>query len=139
MPASISASAPSPVTPSQARTALIVLTGINLLNYLDRYIVPGMLKALRESELQLDYVQAGWLATSFLLVYAITSPFFGRRGDRGSRRHPIALGIAIWSVASALGGFAGSFIGLLIARSLVGVGEAAYGTIAPAMLADYFP
>src|SRR5205814_4848083 len=47
--------------------------------------------------------------------------------------------VAVWSLATALGGFARGFVSLFVARSAVGVGEAAYGTIAPALLADYFP
>ncbi|HEX7190945.1 MAG TPA: MFS transporter, partial [Thermoanaerobaculia bacterium] len=50
-----------------------------------------------------------------------------------------ALGVAIWSVATAAAGFARGFISLFVARATVGVGEAAYGTIAPALLSDHFP
>src|SRR5439155_13178 len=44
-----------------------------------------------------------------------------------------------WSVATALAGFARSYASLFAARAAVGIGEAAYGTISPALLADYFP
>jgi len=60
-------------------------------------------------------------------------------GDRRARPRLIALGVGIWSLATALSGFAVSYLTLLAARAVVGVGEAAYGTIAPAMLADYYP
>jgi MFS family permease len=51
----------------------------------------------------------------------------------------MSAGVAAWSIATALAGVARSFGQLLVARAGVGIGEAAYGTIAPALLADYFP
>jgi MFS transporter, Spinster family, sphingosine-1-phosphate transporter len=60
-------------------------------------------------------------------------------GDRRSRPRLIAFGVACWSFATALSGFAGSYLTLLAARATVGVGEAAYVTIAPSLLSDYFP
>jgi MFS family permease len=69
----------------------------------------------------------------------LTSPIFGTLGDRRGRPRLLALGVGIWSVATALGGLARNFAGLFAARAAVGIGEAAYGTIAPALLADHFP
>jgi len=123
----------------QARFALAVLTFINLLNYLDRYVLSALVESLRRSELHLSDAQLGLLMTGFILVYLLASPVFGALGDRGGRPRLIAAGVAIWSLATALGGFARSFALLFTARSAVGVGEAAYGTIAPALLADAFP
>jgi MFS family permease len=123
-----------------ARTGLAVLTLINLFNYLDRYVVSSLVESLKKSELALTDAQAGSLATAFLVVYMLTSPVFGRLGDRGgSRPRLLAIGVGIWSLATALGGFARNFLGLFAARATVGIGEAAYGTVAPALLADYFP
>jgi MFS transporter, Spinster family, sphingosine-1-phosphate transporter len=124
---------------SAARTGLLVLTLINLFNYLDRFVVSALVESLKKSELALSDTQAGSLATAFLVVYMLTSPIFGTVGDRGKRPRLLAIGVGIWSVATALGGFARSFPALFAARATVGVGEAAYGTIAPALLADYFP
>src|SRR5436305_15097078 len=69
----------------------------------------------------------------------LASPIYGTLGDRGNRPRLMSVGIAIWSLATALGGFAFNFASLFLARSTVGVGEAAYGTVSPALLADYFP
>src|SRR2546422_11779662 len=77
--------------------------------------------------------------TGFIIVYTLTAPVFGRLGDTRSRRALIALGVAVWSVATALAGFARGFASLFLARATVGIGEAAYGTIAPSPLAGYFP
>jgi MFS transporter, Spinster family, sphingosine-1-phosphate transporter len=118
--------------------ALAILTFINLFNYVDRWVVAAVLEPMK-ADLGLTDTQLGWLASGFILVYAFTSPVFGSLGDRRARPPLIALGVAIWSLATGLAGFARGFWTLFIARSTVGVGEAAYGTIAPALLADQFP
>ncbi len=122
-----------------ATLGLAVLTFINLFNYIDRWIVSALVESLKKSELHLSDSQAGSLATGFIIVYMLTSPLFGALGDRRSRTRLISAGVAIWSLATALGGFAHSFITLFLARATVGIGEAAYGTISPGLLADYFP
>lgn len=133
------ATAGAPVSAKTARNILIVLTFVNLFNYIDRLIVPGLAKSLATSELLLDRGRIGLLGTGMTLVYAITSPWFGHLGDLRNRPRLIALGVAIWSVATVLGGFAISFATLFIARAILGIGEAAYGSIAPSLLADSFP
>src|SRR3954462_7520153 len=125
-----------------ARWGLFVLTFVNLFNYLDRFMLAAVAESLKKpfpEGLGFSDTELGALATGFILVYMLTSPVFGTLGDRGRRPPLIAAGVAIWSVATALGGFARGFVSLFIARSSVGVGEAAYGTVSPALLADYFP
>jgi MFS transporter, Spinster family, sphingosine-1-phosphate transporter len=124
--------------PRAANRALFVLSAINLLNYLDRYLVPPLVPDLKGA-MALSDEQAGWLWPAFMLVYMVTAPVFGAWGDRGSRRRPIALGVFVWSLATVLSGLARSYPQLLGARALVGIGEAAYVAIAPALLADCFP
>ena len=119
--------------------ALSVLTLINLLNYLDRYVVSGVVPDLKAPPLGLSDSQIGLLATAFMLVYMVAAPVFGALGDRGSRTRPIAVGVFLWSLATIVSGFAASYAHLLGARALVGVGEAAYVAIAPALLSDCFP
>jgi len=133
---------PSPARPAQtaARWGLFVLTLVNLFNYLDRYVVSALVESLKKDpQLHLSDAQLGALATGFIVVYMLTSPIFGTLGDRGKRPRLIAMGVAVWSIATAMGGLARSFATLFTARSAVGVGEAAYGTVSPALLADYFP
>ena len=130
---------------SQAATrgaafALGVLAFVNLFNYLDRLVVAALVESLKKApELALSDARLGFLATGFVVVYMLTAPIFGWLGDRRGRVRLIALGVAAWSVATAGAGLARSFVSLFLARSAVGVGEAAYGTIAPALLADSFP
>jgi MFS family permease len=131
-----------PGRPDESRAAtraLVVLTLINLFNYVDRFVIAALVESLKKSELALSDTQLGALSTGFILVYMATSPIFGTLGDRRRRPPLVAVGVAVWSVATAAGGLARSFAGLFAARSAVGIGEAAYGTIAPAILADYYP
>jgi len=120
---------------------LSVLTFINLFNYLDRFVVSALAESLKHSSLALSDFKLGSLMTGFLLVYMITAPFFGALGDERAHSRPrlIAFGVGCWSLATALSGLAGSYLALFAARAAVGIGEAAYGTIAPSLLADYFP
>lgn len=130
----------APPTPSRAAwIGLAILTLINLLNYVDRFIVPALMESIRHSELHPSDAQLGTLSSAFILVYMVAAPFIGMLGDRRSRPRLLAAGVALWSIATALGGLAPTYHWLLAARASVGIGEAAYGTIAPALLADYFP
>jgi MFS transporter, Spinster family, sphingosine-1-phosphate transporter len=124
---------------SNAHWALGILAVINLLSYLDRFIVAALGQSLKEAGLGLTDANLGSLMSGFLVVYTLVAPIFGSLGDRRSRPKLIALGVAIWSVATALSGFAVSYLTLFLARATVGVGEAAYVTIAPSLLSDYFP
>lgn len=117
--------------------ALLVLTFINLFNYLDRFVVSALVESLR-ADLWLTDTRLGWLMTSFTIVYSLASPVFGALGDRRSRPPLVALGVLLWSGATMLSGAARGFYTLLLARAAVGVGEAAYGTLSPGLLADYF-
>ena len=129
-----------PAGSRSARRALLVLTLVNLVNYLDRFVVAALVESLKRSELGLSDAQLGGLMTAFLLVYMVASPFFGALADRGtSRPRLLAAGVAVWSVATLLSAFAHGYTALFLARAAVGIGEAAYGTVAPAMIADQHP
>jgi MFS family permease len=132
-------SASGSVTARLAQRGLIVLTLINLLNYLDRYIVTALFEDLKRARMVESDLGLGALVTGFLIVYMLSAPAFGAFGDRRSRTRLIAAGVFAWSLATFLSGLARNYLQLLAARALVGIGEAAYGTIAPSLLADYFP
>jgi MFS transporter, Spinster family, sphingosine-1-phosphate transporter len=117
--------------------ALALLTAMNLLNYLDRFVVAPLATNLKHA-MTLSDTQLGLLPSVFLVVYTVSAPLFGSWGDRGRRTYPIALGLGIWSVATLLSGLARDYPELLAARALVGVGEAALVAVAPALLADCF-
>ena len=119
-------------------TALAALTGLNLLNYLDRYVLPAVVSPL-ERDLGLNDGQFGLVATAFMLGYFATAPFFGWLGDRLPRKWLIAAGVFVWSAGTLLTGRAHGLAALLVFRIIVGFGEASYGTISPAWIADLFP
>ncbi|TMB28438.1 MAG: MFS transporter [Deltaproteobacteria bacterium] len=124
--------------PQGAGFALAVLTAMNLLNYLDRY-VPSSVKDLFKKDLGLTDTQTSLPLTAFVIVYMITSPVFGSLADKWPRKVLIASGVALWSLATAAASLAHSFAVFLLARALVGVGEAAYATLSPPLLADFYP
>jgi MFS family permease len=120
---------------------LTLLTALNLLNYLDRYVLSAVLPSAQE-ELGFSNFIGGSLATVFLLGYFVTSPYFGTMADRarqGGRKRLIALGIFVWSLATVASGIARGTASLVAARAFVGVGEASYATIAPTIIDDLAP
>jgi len=116
---------------------LFILTGLNLFNYLDRFVLSAVLPSL-QSELKVNDGDAGRIVTAFMIGYFATSPLFGYLGDRGSRKWLIAAGIFVWSLGTVQTGFAGGLAVLLFYRVLVGVGEASYATISPSYISDTF-
>ncbi|HWY75810.1 MAG TPA: MFS transporter [Verrucomicrobiae bacterium] len=116
---------------------LAILTGLNLFNYLDRFVLSAVLPKL-QAELRLGDGTTSWILTAFMIGYFITSPFFGYLGDRFPRKWLIAAGIFIWSLGTILTGFARTFEQLVAYRVLVGVGEASYATISPSLISDNF-
>jgi len=117
---------------------LAILTGLNLLNYVDRFVLSSLVESLRK-HFTLTDSEAGTLATAFIFGYFLTAPFFGYLGDRWKRKWLIAFGILVWSIATVMTGYATSYSELIFYRVLVGVGEASYATVSPALLADAFP
>lgn len=116
---------------------LILLTGLQFLDYVDRSIIKSLL-GLIKSEFQISDTALGNLDAAFMLGYMLFSPIFAYWGDRGSRKFLIFLGVIIWSLATVLGGKVGSYEGLLICRFFVGIGEASFGAIGPTLIADKF-
>ena len=120
------------------RAALAVLTGLNLLNYLDRFIPGAVLPAIIR-DLRLSDTQAGSLQMFFILCFALISPVFGWLGDRRARFQLAAIGVLVWSAATFASGLAMSFAMLVVARTLTGVGEASYTVVTPSLLSDFYP
>jgi predicted MFS family arabinose efflux permease len=124
-------------TKRYAIAVLLVLTAINFLNYIDRYILAAVLESVR-LDFGLSDADSGLLGLMFIVVYTIASPFTGWLGDRTTRKYLVAAGVGLWSLATAGCAYADSHAELLVMRALVGVGEAGYATVAPAMIADVF-
>jgi len=112
---------------------LIFLTIVNILNYFDRYIVQAVEPYLK-SEFQVSNTESAILGGAFVLGYFIFSPLFGFLGDRKDRRVLMGVGLLAWSLSTALTGFSTGLISFVLARSLVGIGEASFGAIVPGYL-----
>lgn len=129
-----------------AGVALALLLAINLFNYIDRYVLAATEPDIRETLLLAAdpddpnvKAKMGLLSTAFMVSYMLTAPIFGFLAERTRRWLLIAVGVALWSLASGASGLAGSFGALLLTRCLVGIGEGAYGPVAPAVLSDLYP
>jgi MFS family permease len=121
-----------------ARTALGVLTGLNVLNYADRYVGAAMLPLIL-SGLGLSDAEGGLLQSAFILSYSLFSPLAGWLGDRWARLRLAAAGVLVWSVATIASGLAPTYATLLFARTVIGVGEASYAIVTPSLLSDFYP
>jgi MFS family permease len=120
------------------RYALGLFLTVNLLNYIDRQVLYAVFPLVKES-LQISDTALGLLGSAFMVVYMCAAPIFGWIGDKGHRTGLAASGLGIWSLATVLAGVASGYNQLLGARSLVGIGEASFGTVAPGIISDYFP
>jgi MFS transporter, Spinster family, sphingosine-1-phosphate transporter len=120
------------------RTALVVLTALNLLNYIDRSVLNAV-QPLIQGEFHINDAQAGRLTTVFLVFYTLAAPVMGPLADRYSRRLIIALGAFAWSAVTLLTAVSYSYNALLIRHTIVGIGEASFVTISPTFVADLFP
>jgi predicted MFS family arabinose efflux permease len=118
-------------------TVLGVLTGLNALNYLDRYVGAATLPLILGSFVLSD-AAGGFLQSAFILTYALVCPFIGWAGDRGPRMRLAAAGVFLWSVATVASGLAPTYAVLLLARAVVGVGEASYAVVTPSLLSDCY-
>jgi MFS family permease len=126
-----------------ARISLALLLAINLLNYIDRYVLAAVLTSIKADFIKIDPsindAKMGLLGSAFFFSYMLAAPLFGWIADRTSRWLLVGLGVLLWSGATALSGFAGTFVLLFVSRLFVGVGEAGYGPAAPTILSDLFP
>lgn len=117
---------------------LMTLTAINLLNYVDRYVISAVLP-LMKGDLALTDTALGTLATAFIVSYLIFSPFAGQIGDRFPRKYLVAVAVFVWSLATVASGLSRTYHQLILARAFTGIGEAGYATVAPSMISDVFP
>ncbi|XP_032178620.1 protein spinster homolog 3 isoform X6 [Mustela erminea] len=132
-------SGPWSLSRGRARAAAAVLCYINLLNYMNWFIVAGMLLDI-QNFFQINDSNAGLLQTVFVCCLLLSAPVFGYLGDRHSRKAALSIGILLWSGA----GLSSSFISpqyswlFILSRGVVGIGSASFSTIAPTVLGDLF-
>ena len=126
-------------TYSSGMPAVILFTVIGIIAYADRLILGALFAPLQE-ELGLSSSELGILqGASFAIVYAASGLFIGRAADLWSRKWLLAAGLILWSLATFLCGMSRSFEELLIARMLVGVGEATMAPCILSLISDKFP
>ena len=149
-------------TAPSARRALVLLLFINLFNYVDRQVLAAVVPSIQKTffggagahptaalvaiqewtrthlGFQPELALIGVLSMAFMVLYMIGAPVFGRLAERHSRWFLVAIGVIAWSLASGASGLATTFFGLLLTRCLVGVGEAAYGPVAPTIISDLY-
>lgn len=145
-----------------ARGVLALLLAVNLFNYIDRYVLAAVVGGVKDTFLAqggasgsaIEAIQhwtqehlhfkpelafMGFLSMAFMTVYMAGAPIFGHLADRYPRRILIGVGVILWTLASGASGLAPTFMALLLTRCFIGVGEAAYGPIAPAIISDIYP
>ena len=121
-----------------ANRLLWVLTIVNLFNFIDRYVLSAVLEPIKADLNIKSDADMGRMATAFMLGYFLTSPIFGYLGDRLSRRKLMAIGVIGWSLGTCLTGIAQGFSFMIFCRVLVGLGEASFGAIGPAVISDAY-
>ncbi|MDJ0890826.1 MAG: MFS transporter, partial [Gammaproteobacteria bacterium] len=122
-----------------ARYTLGILVVVYVFNFLDRQIL-SILNEEIKADLGLTDSQMGFLyGTAFAVFYAIFGIPLGRLADVWVRRSLISLGLAFWSLMTAVSGLSRNFLQLGAARIGVGVGEASATPAAFSMLSDSFP
>src|SRR5580658_3261592 len=126
------------MTWSPAVATLVLLIGLNLLNYIDRYILPGEVSLIQKEFHSTDQ-QMGLLTTALFITYMLVAPLSGWLGDWFPRKPLIIGGAVLWSVATLGTAWVHTYWELFIRHALVGIGEATFGIFAPAVLADFYP
>lgn len=121
-----------------ATTALVLLTALNFVNYIDRYILPGVQEQVK-GEFHVSDAALGSLTFWFFMTYMLAAPATGWLGDRFPRK-PLIVGCALLiSAVNVLTGTVHAFDSLLFRHAVLGIGEASFGIYAPALLADFYP
>ena len=120
-----------------ATIALVLLTAMNFVNYLDRYILPAVQEQIK-GEFHITDDQIGSLTLWFMVAYVLSSPVTGWLGDRFPRKPMIVVaGLAI-AAMNFVTASVHDYASLNIRHAALGVGEASFGIFAPALLADYY-
>ena len=120
------------------KTALALLTALNLLNYIDRNVLFAV-QDLIKADFPRSDAAYGLLTSVFFIFYMIAAPFMGPLSVRFSRKTVIIVGAVIWSGATLLTAFTKNFDELLLRHTLVGIGEASFVILSPTFVADMFP
>src|SRR6202789_616039 len=120
-----------------AVVALCLLTAMNFVNYLDRYILPAVQEQIKR-DFHLSDNQIGSLTLWFFVAYVLSSPITGWLGDRFPRKPMIVIAALTIAAMNFWTASVHSYMSLNLRHAALGIGEASFGIFAPALLADYF-
>ena len=118
--------------------ALLILFGINTMNFYDRQILGAVAELVRK-EWTLSDTMLGTLGTAFILMYAVVGIPLGRLADTWSRKEILGFGVTLWSLLTAASGLAPNFSWLFASRLAVGIGEASCAPAANSLIGDLYP
>lgn len=121
-----------------ARFALAVLFGVNMMNFFDRQVAGALAEPIR-LEFGLSDTALGVVNTVFVLVYAVAGVPLGRLTDNWLRTRLISIGVTVWSLFTAASGLASSYWAFLATRVGVGVGEASCAPASQSLIGDLYP
>ena len=121
-----------------ATVALILLTALNFVNYIDRYILPGVQEQVK-GEFRITDAQIGSLTLWFMIAYMAASPVTGWLGDRYPRKPMIVAAALFWGSVNVLTASVRSYDSLNLRHAALGIGEASFGIFAPSLLSDFYP
>ncbi len=118
--------------------AVTLLSLVSILSMADRVLLGIVTEPVRQ-DLGLNDTQMS-LANGFLFVAfnLLAGLFIARWVDHSNRKRILALGLAVWTVATAMTGWAHDFTVLALSRTLVGAGEATVVPVAVSIIADLF-
>ena len=120
-----------------ATLALVLLTALNLVNYIDRYILPGVQEMVK-AEFHVSDERIGALTMWFFVTYILAAPATGWLGDHFPRKPLIVIGALLWSGTNLFTAMVHNFDGLLVRHAALGIGEASFGIFGPALLSDFY-
>ncbi len=121
-----------------AKYVLFVLIIVYIFNFIDRQIISILAEEIK-ADLGIGDAEIGFLyGTAFAIFYAVFGIPLGKLADVWNRKSLISIGLAFWSLMTALSGFAKNYASLAACRFGVGVGEASATPAAFSMLSDYF-
>ncbi len=128
-----------PFRPGYSWTVVFVLMLAYVSSFIDRQILSLLVGPIKRDMHLTDTQVSLLMGLSFALFYTLLGVPIGRWADRANRRNIIVLGIAAWSLMTALGGAVKSYTQFFLVRMGVGVGEATLSPAAYSLLSDYFP
>ena len=121
-----------------ATVALVLLTAMNFVNYLDRYILPSVQEQIK-GEFRITDDQIGSLTLWFMVAYVLSSPLTGWLGDRFPRKPMIVVAALAIAAMNFFTASVHDYDSLNFRHAALGIGEASFGVFAPALLADFYP